>query len=72
MDGIRDRLKKASAAWKTQREVLGGKMDLPPPILGQKLDLQKLTFDPRGHLVMYLNFRPGSDTPQVTSDRKKL
>ncbi len=72
MDGIKDKLKTSSATWKTQREVLDGKMDLPPPILGQKLDLQKLSFDPRGHLVMYLNFRPTSDTSRPTSDRKSL
>lgn len=72
MTGIKDKLKASSATWKTQREVLDGKMDLPPPILGQKLDLQKLSFDPRGHLVMYLNFRPSSDTPRPTSDRKSL
>ncbi len=72
MDGIRDKLKASSATWKTQREVLEGKLDLPPPILGQKMDLQKLNFDPRGHLVMYLNFRPGSGTPPISSDRKSL
>ena len=72
MTGIKDKLKASSATWKTQHEVLDGKMDLPPPILGQKLDLKKLSFDPRGHLVMYLNFRPASDTPLLTSDRKTL
>ena len=70
MDGIRDKLKQASSTWKNQREALGGKMDLPPPILGQKLDLQKLNFDPRGQLVMYLNFQPASVTQAITGQGK--
>jgi hypothetical protein len=71
MAGIRDRLEQTAAPWKTTRVALDGKMDLPPPILGQKLDLQKLSFDPNGHLVMYLNFKLPSGTHHVAAERAK-
>jgi len=58
--GIKDELKNRSKDWVQNNETIPGTLDLPPAILGMKLDIQKVTMDPNGHLLMYLNYRNGS------------
>lgn len=55
-EGVKDELRTQSAGWKKTEEVIPGSLPLPPEILGLKLDINKVTFDPNGHLVMYLDY----------------
>jgi hypothetical protein len=57
--GIKDELKTRSKDWVKNNETIPGTLDLPPAFLGMKLDIQKVTMDPTGHLLMYLNYRNG-------------
>lgn len=56
LDGIRDQLREKSKNWKLGKEKIPGKLDLPPTLLGIKLDLTKTVMDPNGHLVLYTNY----------------
>lgn len=58
--GIKEELQTRSKDWVKNNEKIPGTLDLPPAFLGMKLDIQKVTMDPKGHLVMYLNYRNGS------------
>ncbi|WP_374074020.1 hypothetical protein [Bdellovibrio bacteriovorus] len=55
-EGVKDELRKKSAGWKTKDEVIPGSLPLPPEILGIKLDINRVSMDPNGHLVMYLDY----------------
>lgn len=54
--GVKDELRKASAAWKTQPQLIPGDLPLPPELIGQKLAIQSMRMDKNGYLVMFLNF----------------
>jgi len=54
--GIKAELKKRSGGWIKNDETIPGNLDLPPEVLGMKLDIKKVQMDPRGHLVMYLTY----------------
>lgn len=58
--GIKEELRNRSKDWVKNNETIPGTLDLPPAFLGMKLDIQKVTMDPNGHLLMYLNYRNGS------------
>lgn len=58
--GIKEELRSRSKDWIKNNETIPGTLDLPPAFLGMKLDIQKVTMDPNGHLVMYLNYKNGS------------
>ncbi|MCX7979294.1 MAG: hypothetical protein N2578_09860, partial [Bdellovibrionaceae bacterium] len=53
MDGVRRRIAKTNRSWSQVENVLPGVLDLPPALMGIKLDVIRVTMDPRGHLVMY-------------------
>ncbi|MBS1969769.1 MAG: DUF2785 domain-containing protein [Bdellovibrionales bacterium] len=55
--GIKEELKTRSKDWVKNNETIPGSLDLPPAFLGMKLDIQKVTMDPNGHLLMYLNYK---------------
>ncbi|QDK46103.1 hypothetical protein DOM22_13505 [Bdellovibrio sp. ZAP7] len=55
-DGIKDKLREQCAGWKSKEEAIPGAFPLPPEILGIKLDINRVLMDPKGHLVMYLNY----------------
>lgn len=55
-NGVRDELQKKSAGWKLRDETIPGSLPLPPEILGIKLDINRVVMDPKGHLVMYLDY----------------
>ncbi|WP_413557719.1 hypothetical protein [Bdellovibrio sp. HCB209] len=55
-DGIKDVLRKQCAGWKDKEEAIPGSLPLPPEILGLKLDINRVVMDPKGHIVMYLNY----------------
>lgn len=57
--GIKEELKTRSKDWVKNNETIPGTLDLPPAFLGMKLDIQKVTMDPNGHLLMYLNYKAG-------------
>lgn len=54
--GVKDELAKRSAGWKVNNEVIPGSLPLPPEVLGIKLDINRVVMDPKGHLVMYLDY----------------
>lgn len=54
---IKEELKLRSKDWAKNNETIPGVLDLPPIFLGMKLDVQKVTMDPKGHILMYLNYR---------------
>ncbi|WP_413290793.1 hypothetical protein [Bdellovibrio sp. HCB337] len=58
--GIKEELKLRSKDWVKNDETIPGTLDLPPAVLGMKLEIQKVTMDPNGHLLMYLNYKNGS------------
>ncbi len=58
--GIKDELTLRSKDWIKNNETIPGIMDLPPAFLGIKLDVQKVSMDPNGHLLMYLNYKTTS------------
>jgi len=55
-NGIKDELKLRSKDWIKNNETIPGTLDLPPVILGMKLNVLKVVMDPNGHLVMYLSY----------------
>lgn len=55
-EGVKDKLRKQCATWKTKEEAIPGSLPLPPEILGIKLDINRVIMDPNGHLVMYLDY----------------
>lgn len=55
--GIKEELQLRSKDWIKNNETIPGTLDLPPAILGLKLEIQKVTMDPKGHLLMYLNYK---------------
>lgn len=56
VDGVREKLMETAKAWKTKETVIPGTLPLPPEILGIKLDIEKMNFDQKGHIVMYLKY----------------
>jgi hypothetical protein len=55
-DGIKDKLREQCAGWKNKEEAIPGAFPLPPEILGIKLEINRVLMDPKGHLVMYLDY----------------
>ncbi|WP_413582019.1 hypothetical protein [Bdellovibrio sp. HCB288] len=55
-EGIKDKLREQCAGWKNKDEAIPGAFPLPPEILGIKLDINRVVMDPKGHLVMYLDY----------------
>ncbi|WP_413584685.1 hypothetical protein [Bdellovibrio sp. HCB274] len=55
-EGIKDKLREQCAGWKNKDEAIPGAFPLPPEILGLKLDINRVVMDPKGHLVMYLDY----------------
>jgi hypothetical protein len=55
-DGIKEELKLRSKDWIKNNETIPGTLDLPPVILGMKLNVLKVVMDPNGHLMMYLSY----------------
>jgi len=56
MKAIREEMENTSRCWKVKENALPGTLPLPPEVLGLRLEVKKLVMDPRGHLVMYLNY----------------
>lgn len=56
MNGIKDQLREKSTKWQAKEEPIPGALPLPPEILGIKLDINRVVMDPKGHLVMYLDY----------------
>lgn len=61
LNGIRDELVKRSSSWLKKDEVLSGSLPLPPEILGVQTELEQILMDPKGHLVLYLNYKIGNN-----------
>ena len=61
LNGIRDELVKRSSSWLKKGEVLSGSLPLPPEILGVQTELEQILMDPKGHLVLYLNYKIGNN-----------
>lgn len=57
LSGIRDELAATARCWKIKENSIPGTLPLPPEILGIDLGIQKLTMDPAGHIVMYMNYK---------------
>lgn len=57
--GIKEELRARSKDWIKNDETIPGTLDLPPAVLGMKLNIQKVTMDTNGHLIMYLNYKNG-------------
>jgi hypothetical protein len=57
LSGIRDELAATARCWKIKENSISGTLPLPPEILGIDLGIQKLTMDPAGHIVMYMNYK---------------
>jgi hypothetical protein len=56
LKAIREEMENTSRCWKVKENALPGTLPLPPEVLGLRLEVKKLGMDPRGHLVMYLNY----------------
>jgi hypothetical protein len=58
--GIKKELFRRSQNWiRNGAKLTADDMDLPPQLYGMVLDVTKLSMDPNGHLVMYLNYNTG-------------
>lgn len=57
LSGIRDELAATARCWKIKENSIPGTLPLPPEILGIDLGIQKLSIDPAGHIVMYMNYK---------------
>jgi hypothetical protein len=67
MNGIKSELAKTTAPWKTKKTILPGTFSILPKFPGYRMDLQKVSFSPSGHILMYLNFQiPNVTTRSVT------
>ncbi len=58
--GIQEKLYEISKPWAAKEQPIEGNLPMPPEILGMKLDLQKVSMDSTGNLVMYLNYNKDS------------
>jgi hypothetical protein len=58
--GIKKELFRRSQNWiRNGAKLTADDMDLPPQLYGMVLDVTKLSMDPNGNLVMYLNYNTG-------------
>jgi hypothetical protein len=65
--GLRDKMATMALGWRTSGKVLANSFPIPQEILGIKLETKKVVFDPKGYIMMYMNYAPSKLMTQSPS-----
>lgn len=66
--GLRDKMATMAQTWRSSSKVLANSIPIPQEILGIKLQTKKVTFDPNGYLLLYMNYAPSKILGQVSTN----